>query len=540
MSKTQRWHIYKKDIAFLSYVHRPHFIFDLFAVFIDFEKAFDKVWRDGLWYKLLLNHIDGKMYNIIYQMYQGIKSRIVLNGNKSEYFLCQNGLRQGENLSPFLFSLYLNDLEQFLSSSNVNGVSCINDEIEEKLGIYLKLFFLLYADDTILLSDTFADLQLQLNVFHDYCSFWKLKVNIEKTKAVIFSRAQLPQNQFFCYGDQQIEYVTEFNYLGVIFSKNGSFTSTLKNNVRKANIAMYEVLSKGRSLNLSVSCQYDLFEKIVKPILLYGCEVWGLSNTDILERVHLKFCKLLLNLKKSTPSFMVYGELGAFPLDVFIKQRIVNYWSRILQAKENKYTNVLYRIMYVKFQNEDFRCPWLKFVKNIFDNCGLSNVWYFQGYFDSTWVSNNVKRILCDQFIQKWKSEVDSSPKSLCYRIFKENFEFENYLDILENKDRVLLCRYRTCNHRLPIETGRWTNIDRNERYCLLCNSNKIGDEYNYILECQTCMHERKKLLGDYYCNRVNTVKFKMLFQSKNCPLLKNTCKFIKYINTNVSSIDQI
>ena len=127
----------------------------------------------------------------------------------------------------------------------------------------------------------------------------------KKTKAVIFSRAQLPHNQFFCYGDQQIEYVTEFNYLGVIFSKNGSFTSTMKNNVRKANIAMYEVLSKGgrRSLNLSVSCQYDLFEKIVKPILLYGCEVWGLSNTDILERVHLKFCKLLLNLKK------IYAQL---------------------------------------------------------------------------------------------------------------------------------------------------------------------------------------------------------------------------------------
>ena len=69
------------------------------------------------------------------------------------------------------------------------------------------------------------------------------------------------------------------------------------------------------------------------------------------------------------------------------------------------------------------------FKKNIFDNCGLSNVRYFQGYFDSTWVSNNVKRIQCDQFVQKWKSEVDSSRKS--YRIFKVNFEFENYLDVL-------------------------------------------------------------------------------------------------------------
>ena len=117
----------------------------------------------------------------------------------------------------------------------------------------------------------------------------------------------------------------------------------MKTNVRKANIAMYEVLSKGRSLNLSVSCQYDLFEKIVKPILLYGCEVWGLSNTYILERVHLKFCKLLLNLKKSTPSFMVYGELGAFPLDVFIKQRIVNYWFRIY-CKQKKTSILMFYI----------------------------------------------------------------------------------------------------------------------------------------------------------------------------------------------------
>ena len=89
----------------------------------------------------------------------------------------------------------------------------------------------------------------------------------------------------------------------------------MKCNVRKTNITMYEVLLmllKGRSLNLSVSFQYDLFEKIVKTVLLYGCEVWGISNTYILERVHLKFCKLLFNFKKSTPNFIVYGEGARF------------------------------------------------------------------------------------------------------------------------------------------------------------------------------------------------------------------------------------
>ena len=58
----------------------------------------------------------------------------------------------------------------------------------------------------------------------------------------------------------------------------------------------------GRKHNWSISCQLDLFDKVVKPILLYGCEVWGFGNSEILERVQLKFCKLLLHLKTTTPN----------------------------------------------------------------------------------------------------------------------------------------------------------------------------------------------------------------------------------------------
>jgi hypothetical protein len=49
---------------------------------------------------------------------------------------------------------------------------------------------------------------------------------------------------------------------------------------------------------------------MVKPILLYGCEIWGFGNNNVLEKVHLKFCKMILNLKTSTPNYMIYGELG--------------------------------------------------------------------------------------------------------------------------------------------------------------------------------------------------------------------------------------
>ena len=86
----------------------------LFCAFIDFKQAFDTVWRDGLWYKLIKSGINGKCFDYIRNMYEGIKSLIRMNGRTTEFFNCNVGVRQGENLSPFLFSLFVNDIEDFL------------------------------------------------------------------------------------------------------------------------------------------------------------------------------------------------------------------------------------------------------------------------------------------------------------------------------------------------------------------------------------------------------------------------------------------
>jgi hypothetical protein len=71
----------------------------------------------------------------------------------------------------------------------------------------------------------------------------------------------------------------------------------------------------------------------------------------------------------------------------------------------------------------------------------------------------------------------------LNYRIFKENFEFVNYFSILEDKDMYTLCKFRTTNNKLHIETGWWNNIDRVNRICTKCDNITIGDEYHYIME---------------------------------------------------------
>ena len=73
----------------------------------------------------------------------------------------------------------------------------------------------------------------------------------------------------------------------------------------------------------------------MKPLLLYGSEIWGFGNIDIIERSQLKFLKDILNLKKSTPSSMIYGELGIMPFYIVIKTRVISYWSKTISMSDH-------------------------------------------------------------------------------------------------------------------------------------------------------------------------------------------------------------
>ena len=173
----------------------------------------------------------------------------------------------------------------------------------------------------------------------------------------------------------------------------------------------------------------------------------------------------------------------------------------------------------------------MSFVKDILDTCGYGYIWLLQGDFNTKWLSINVKQSLFDQFQQNWRSNINNSPKGLSYRLYKDKFEFEKYLDILPDKDRILFCKFRTVNHRLPIETGRWFGLDRQIRYCNLCQSQELGDEFHYLLGCRFLEDSRKQFLDKYFWNRVNIIKFSKLLQTTHRNKLKNICKFIKVIN---------
>ena len=76
-------------------------------------------------------------------MYKGIKSKVRIGQHVSNFFLCNVGVRQGENLSPFLFSLFINDLESFLQRNEIVGFNCSNQNTQDDFFLYAKAMYTL-------------------------------------------------------------------------------------------------------------------------------------------------------------------------------------------------------------------------------------------------------------------------------------------------------------------------------------------------------------------------------------------------------------
>jgi hypothetical protein len=151
-------------------------------------------------------------------------------------------------------------------------------------------------------------------------------------------------NYSFILQDKQLEVVKTFSYLGIIFKYNGTFFDAKKKLVDQAQRSLHFIYKTIRSGSIPVDLQLKLFDSMIEPILLYGSEVWGYENLKLLEQIHFKFCKRILKVRNTTPNFIVYGELGRFPLEIRVKLRMISYWCKLVN-NETKLSSSLYRLM---------------------------------------------------------------------------------------------------------------------------------------------------------------------------------------------------
>ena len=389
---------------------------------------------------------------------------------------------------------------------------------------------LLYADDIVIFSKSAEELQEGLNLLLNYCNRWKLKVNVDKTKIMVFRNGGvLPENLIFYYDNQVLEIVKKFKYLGIVFTAGGSFSecqNTLAGQAQKAIFQLNRYLYKFTFL--SPRHKLELFDKLILPILNYGGEVWGFSKANVIERVHLQFCKRLLGVKKTTQNDFVYGELGRTSCITKRYLMIIKYWFKILFSEHVKYIKVVYNMMLSDIELYPNKTNWVSLLRNLLVSMGFNEVWIQQGVGNVDNFISLFKQRLTDNFIQNWQSSLEASSRAIFYRSFV-TFQFQPYLDKVNiSKYLQAYSKLRMSSHRLQIEAGRWVRpvkIPRNQRKCFFCNI--LEDEYHFILQCPVYLELRKKYISKYYWKRPNMFKLVELINSTNTGCIRKLCIFI-------------
>jgi len=320
----------------------------LYAAFIDFRKAYDRVDRKLLWRMLEKLGVHGHCLHTLKAMYAKVLLQVRLDGKMGEPFLSSVGVKQGDPLSPLLFGLFIDRFQWFLQSRlSLRGYP---DSMGIKIGDnFLKM--LLYADDMVLAATESPILQVQLDILEEFCTIVGMEVNTAKSECVIFNKGADRQGvgnplRVWHYGQHELPTRDEFVYLGVRMGDEGA--------LKADRLAAHRMINKGRGalMNMMGACQNNglynpflqrhLYQTLVSPVMSYGCELWGplyIASTwargackgeqeDILKL----FMRMCLWVPKCTPIAPTMMELNCTPMLIHFLKRVLTFWNRLVQG----------------------------------------------------------------------------------------------------------------------------------------------------------------------------------------------------------------
>lgn len=458
------------------------------ACFVDFQKAFDSVWHEGLLFKLIESGIGGKSFDVIKSIYENNKLAVKIGDKHTDFFPQGRGVKQGCNLSPTLFNIYINELALLLEQSTAPGLTLTDTEIK----------CLFYADDLVILSPTREGLQQSLDILHQYCQTWALTVNMKKTKIMTFQkRSRLQRNDpEFKIGGTQIEQTNSYTYLGLQISSTGNFCSAVKELKEKAKRAFYAI-KRSVKIQIPIRTWLKIFKSVIESIALYGSEVWGpLLLTDWakwdknpIEILHVEFCKTILRVQRKSPNSACRAELGQYPLLINMQKRSIKFWSHLKKSDPACYHHKALACQELDLQ----RSPFCQLVMKLADisHSDITNPSQPQKIRPNQIITKEK-----DKYITYWNQLTQSQHKLETYLALNRQYTVADYLSTVTDKNlRKTLTMYRLSDHDLAIEKGRHrqTWLPREERLCCLCDEGAVETELHFLTQCENYRNIREE-----------------------------------------------
>lgn len=424
----------------------------LYILFIDFEKAYDKVRRDKLLDLLKSAGCGRLMLEILKTIYRNTKFLF-----KTVVILANLGVKQGSSASSLLFIVYVDKMIKMVK------------EAFESDGFLGSLHILMLMDDTILFATTRENIIKKFQKCQDFCEEYGMTVNQKKTQFMVINKDDKDKEPIWSRGIQ-VKYCTSYTYLGAPITDDGSYITMINLHVKekmKHAIKFFTFLNRNPDVPFPIKKR--VAEACVFSSLLYGSETWFTENLGKVEPLYTKVIKSLLGVRNTTCNDICLLEASMPSLKAVINKKMQQY----IQAKVPRL---------------DCEDPLWKAI----ELCRTVNTKTFQHI--SKMLENDSDIIKEDQEQRVQRIQTSTSTKRVTYSAMNPSFEQHKIYrsESLKEYKRIEFTRFRLSSHNLKVETGRWGKVKPENRTCR-CEAGGVQDENHVIFHCDLTECLRRK-----------------------------------------------
>lgn len=298
------------------------------ALFIDLTKAFDKTWHSGLHQKMKQLSINPRLIKLVASFLSQRTFQVTVEGQLSDTKSIEAGVPQGSVLGPTLFNIYTSDIPK------MEGVNLA-----------------LYADDIVVYTSDkkpqFARnlLQQYVHILMKWTKKWRLHINPDKTKAVLFTRKTALHIADILLGRNNIPWVKEVKYLGITFDSKLLWKKHTDDNKNKGRALIKLLYPMLKSTKLNLRTKKMIYNTMIRPVITYGIIVWhdaATTHTKKIQTIQSRVLRIITSAPRYMKNQKLHEELEQDTIIKYATEMERKQIQKITQHDNNIVSNLLY------------------------------------------------------------------------------------------------------------------------------------------------------------------------------------------------------
>ena len=458
-----------------------------YCFFLDVQKAYDTVWRNGLWKQLSKYGINGKMWRMLKRMTECTKSAVMLDGDLSEFFDIEQGVPQGCTLSPTLFQIFINDM--------LKVVEAVGEGVE--VGDH-SVSGLLFADDFVGMADTPEGLQKQIDAALKFTRKWRLSANVKKCAVMICNEVE-PIDFKWKWGDEELPRVDQYTYLGVEFEKNCSWDVHIRKLVEKGKARVGKLNPILTDRHLDTRIKAVILNSVIVPPLEYAGEVWE-GNQKVakeLERVQTQAAKAILGCRMRTSTAAVRAELGIHSLKTGRDLRKLKWQYRMQQMGDKRLPKIAREAKWGSRKKGRKPVEWAKVVEKVWEGIDINEEETLE--LKSIKYKEEIKVAIADREVKELRKESELQEVLEVYGLLGEGIGLKKYLHGPMDAATKLKFKFRAGDVDLKERSRRFRTVaqeEDDESFGCDCGS-ECETRIHVVGECPLYKEERDEFVNE-------------------------------------------